>query len=133
MQLASQAGAKIHIDSRKVEPFVSNPTILKIISDNLLENAIIFNHQKTPVIKIEALSVDHGIRLTIQDNGIGIEPEILPHVYDMFFRGNERSKGNGLGLYIVKRAVNKLNGTIDIESVYGQGTTVRVQIPIEHG
>jgi signal transduction histidine kinase len=65
----------------------------------------------------------------VSDNGIGIDPVYLPRVFEMYFRANERSTGNGLGLYIVKKMVDKMNGRIEIKSELGKGTEVKIFIP----
>jgi signal transduction histidine kinase len=75
--------------------------------------------------------VDH-VNLEVEDNGQGIDPQFQDRIFDMYFRGNERSKGNGLGLYIVKKAVEKLNGQVTFTSVYGKGSTFSVSFPTNH-
>ena len=75
--------------------------------------------------------VDH-VNLEVEDNGQGIDPQFKDRIFDMYFRGNDRSKGNGLGLYIVKKAVEKLNGRITFSSVYGKGSTFLVSFPTNH-
>jgi signal transduction histidine kinase len=67
--------------------------------------------------------------VSIKDNGKGIEKEHLPNVYKMFYRATDDGAGSGLGLYIVKEAVDKLNGQIDIKSEVGKGTIVKFDIP----
>jgi signal transduction histidine kinase len=64
-----------------------------------------------------------------EDNGIGVEEQYLPRIFDMFFRASEQSEGFGLGMYIGKQTVEKLGGSIAIESTFGKGTTVSVRIP----
>jgi signal transduction histidine kinase len=63
------------------------------------------------------------------DNGIGIASHHLPKVFDMFFRAHEKSDGSGLGLYIVKKAVEKLGGTIKMDSQQSVGTRYEILIP----
>ena len=67
--------------------------------------------------------------LKVEDNGQGIAPEYHNRIFDMFYRGNEQSKGSGLGLYIVKEALVKLSGSIRLESVPGVGSTFIVKLP----
>ena len=71
------------------------------------------------------------MEITVQDNGQGVEEIYQDRLFDMFFRGNEQSKGNGLGLYIVKKAVNKLSGALHLETIYGKGTTISIWIPLK--
>ena len=109
--------------------FVSYPAMIKIILENIIENAIHFAGTDHPRISIRA-SVNPTITLVeIEDNGQGIQEEHKPRVFEMYFRANERSKGNGLGLYIAKKAVEKLNGKIWFQSNYRVGTTFTIEIP----
>jgi len=114
------------------DSFYSYPAMFKTIIENLIENAIHFSGFNQPYINIKAIQqVDH-VNLEVEDNGQGIDPQFKDRIFDMYFRGNERSKGNGLGLYIVKKAVEKLNGQITFFSVYGKGSTFLVSFPTNH-
>lgn len=66
----------------------------------------------------------------VGDNGIGIQTEYVNRVTEMFFRGSEQSKGNGLGLYVVSKATTKLLGHLTIESTFQVGTTIRCWFPL---
>jgi signal transduction histidine kinase len=70
-----------------------------------------------------------GAAVEIEDNGRGIAKEHLGNVCKMFYRATDDGAGSGLGLYIVKETIDKLNGSIDIDSEIGRGTMVRVSIP----
>ncbi len=86
---------------------------------------------KEPFIKIAAKVDGEAVIISVSDNGVGIEDEYKSRIFEMFFRGNESSKGNGLGLYIVKRAVGKLHGHVIFESQHGIGTTVTIWLPVK--
>ena len=73
------------------------------------------------------------IYFEIQDNGEGISPASLKRVFEMFYRGTSSSQGTGLGLYICKEIVNKLNGEISLQSELGKGTSVYFWIPNNRG
>ncbi|MBL7856459.1 MAG: tetratricopeptide repeat protein [Cyclobacteriaceae bacterium] len=115
------------------ESFVSYPAMVKIIMGNLIENGINFSGMQQPYIKMKAFRKDHELILQVSDNGQGIEQQYQDRIFEMYFRGNERSKGNGLGLYIVKKAVEKLQGTITLESTWGKGSIFTVQLPFYGG
>ena len=68
-------------------------------------------------------------RIEIQDNGIGVDKESQVKIFNMFYRVSHESVGSGLGLYIVKEAVSKLNGEIKVQSEIGTGTTFIIKIP----
>lgn len=111
------------------ESFCSYPALIMIIVQNLIENAIDFSTNISPIINLSALEKGGEVIIEVHDNGQGISPEYMERVFDMYFRANDRSKGNGLGLYIVKKTVQKLNGRIEISSFLRKGTTVRVFLP----
>jgi signal transduction histidine kinase len=70
------------------------------------------------------------LKIVVKDNGIGIPARIKDKVFEMFFRGTQICKGSGLGLYIVKNAVEKLNGSIQLMSTENVGTTLEINLPI---
>jgi PAS domain S-box-containing protein len=112
-------------------PFYSDYSRLLIILNNIVSNAVRYRDPRKKEsflgISIET-HVDKAI-LTFTDNGVGIAEEYLDKIFKMFFRANADSKGSGLGLYIVKSAVEKLNGTIQVNSKLGEGTTFVFEIP----
>lgn len=106
------------------------PTFIKNILENLIENAIVFRCHSNPRIMVNAELQGDGMIITVEDNGIGMEAEYIHRATEMFFRGSERSQGNGLGLYIVKKSTEKLNGEVTVQSVPRRGTIVTVRIPV---
>lgn len=110
-------------------PFRSYPAIIRIILVNLVENAIHFANPEQPQIDISITDPGHQVKIQIKDNGEGIKPEYQSRVFDMYFRASEKSKGNGLGLYIVRKSVERLNGAIQLESAHGAGTSITILLP----
>ena len=106
----------------------SYPALLKIIVENLVENSIFFGTSVDPVIRFKAYAFGNEVVIEVMDNGEGIPPEYQERIFEMYFRANERSKGNGLGLYIVKKAVEKLGGKITVSSKVHQGSLFSVTI-----
>jgi ligand-binding sensor domain-containing protein/signal transduction histidine kinase len=101
--------------------FDTDISMLNIILTNLLENAFFFSersHNKKVVIHLERENGAAIIR--VKDNGPGIRHEIRDKIFTMFFRGHESATGNGLGLYLVRDALQKINGTIDVETEEGE-------------
>jgi signal transduction histidine kinase len=100
---------------------------------NLLKNAIRATENGTIRVVVEARQGE--VVLTVEDNGIGIAPEELSHIWDRFYRvKNQRSsyvqeKGSGLGLVIVKKLVQLQSGNIEVESQLGKGTTFSISFP----
>ena len=100
----------------------------------LLDNAIKYSSEKTEVSVISK-QTDGKVEIKIQDHGIGIDKEDVPHIFDRFYRADKsRTKqhipGYGLGLSIAKRVVEFHKGTISVTSVVGEGTTFTLTFPI---
>ena len=81
-------------------------------------------------VKIEGGINDVGFSITISDNGIGIKDEHIENIFDMFFRATQKSEGSGLGLYIVKETLEKLNGSVKCKSSPEKGTTFEILLPL---
>jgi signal transduction histidine kinase/ligand-binding sensor domain-containing protein len=109
----------------------SDPERLKVILHNLIGNGIKYVDatKPSPSIWIESFFEGTTLVLQVKDNGIGIEESNHARIFDMFFRGSDRSKGSGLGLFIVKETVNKLKGAISLKSEYSVGTTFEIRLP----
>jgi signal transduction histidine kinase len=105
---------------------------LKVVLNNLIGNALKYSNPRhdEPMVFVKAGMKDHHLKIQIEDNGIGIDDEHLPKIFDMFYRASERSQGSGLGLCIVKETLNKLNGYIHVKSTYGHGSVFTVEVPV---
>lgn len=105
---------------------------LSVIFNNLISNAIKYSDESKPerFVTLTIRGSVNGLQLAIKDNGQGIMKDHISRVFNMFYRASELSKGAGLGLYIVKQAVDKLNGVIMLDSEEGKGTTFTITIPI---
>lgn len=104
---------------------------LKVVINNLLSNAYKYHQfdKHDPYIRIAASEKGQTIIMTIEDNGQGIAPEHHVRIFEMFYRASESSDGSGLGLYIVKETLDKLNGSISVTSTVGEGTEFIVTLP----
>ena len=124
-----------HIVSKKIEihgcaDFYSDAPRIETLFTNLLSNSLIYQSKdRIPAISISVRCDSNEAVITLKDNGIGISQEVLPHIFNMFYRGTTESHGAGLGLFIVKETVTKLNGTINIMSCAGLSTMVTITIP----
>lgn len=133
LQYAPEA-QKIHFESAIPHDLevLSDRSRLTIILSNLISNAIRYHDQgkEECFIRLQVLMSDFGFYLKVEDNGQGISPEYHQRIFDMFYRANEKSQGSGLGLYIVKETLEKLSGSIHLESAPGVGSTFTVRLPI---
>jgi signal transduction histidine kinase len=133
-ELLEKPGLSVKVEIEDgLPPLHTDPAKLKIVIKNLLNNAVKFT--ETGHVTISVRRMNDGAELSVADTGVGIAPEILPHIFDMFRQGDSsatrRYEGVGLGLYIVQRLVALLKGTVSVESNVGQGATFHVWLP--HG
>ncbi|MBX2899601.1 MAG: PAS domain-containing sensor histidine kinase [Cyclobacteriaceae bacterium] len=110
----------------------TDPSRLKVVINNLVSNAYKYHRfdQPDPFILIDALKKADHVLLSIKDNGKGIGPEHHTRIFDMFYRASESSEGSGLGLYIVKETLDKLEGSISVQSTVGVGSEFLVTLPL---
>ena len=113
--------------------FLGDSLRIKMILENLISNAIKFQNplEKNPSIKTTILMEENGVHILVSDNGIGISKEYLPNIFELFFRTEYSSQidGTGIGLYIVKEAIEKIGGTIDVTSTPLIGTSFKLVLP----
>ena len=129
MSKAESIRKTIHIKSKS--PFNSDVQRLDNLMTNLISNSIKYYNpaSEDPFIKVDISINTKEANVKIEDNGIGIKESNLDKVYDMFYRASASSKGSGIGLYIVKEIVEKLSGSVSVNSVLGKGTTFQLVIP----
>jgi PAS domain S-box-containing protein len=113
------------------DDFYTDRWRLAEILRNLISNAIKYRRLdiESPTIRVEVQIKDREAFISFSDNGIGIEPDKLLNIFDMFYRASTQSEGSGLGLYIVKNAVDKLAGQIDVFSRPQEGTEFKIILP----
>ncbi|MBX2922749.1 MAG: PAS domain-containing sensor histidine kinase [Chitinophagaceae bacterium] len=130
MKTQAKPGQEISFSFDGENEFVTDKRLLKNTLINLLSNAIKFSGENKPVY-LSASNRDSKLTITIQDSGIGIPPEDIPYLFDTFFRSKNASniQGTGLGLPIIKRYLNLLQGSIEVQSTLGKGTTFTVVLP----
>jgi signal transduction histidine kinase len=118
--------AIVENDADKIRTSVSH---CRIFLDNIIENSIDFCTPINPTLRISSNQSGDNLIIIIEDNGQGISAAIQHRIFEMYFRGNDNSRGNGLGLYIAKRAIDKLGGTISFISRLNEGTSFKITIP----
>lgn len=102
-----------------------------VLLKNLIGNSVKYKRNNVnSFVKFSLTKKNKMITITITDNGKGIEKESLSKVFEMFYRGCSDSVGSGLGLYICKEIIEKLEGTITLKSKYGLGTEINIKLPL---
>ncbi len=127
----SYSDLNVDFSGLEVSEVKNDKTRVKMILNNLLTNAM--KYQKhipdhRPYIKISSRKKLNSIIIDVEDNGEGIRQEVQSKIFDMFFRGHEKSVGSGLGLYIAREAAEKIQGTISMKSEYGKGSTFSLEL-----
>ena len=107
----------------------SDPELLSLVWNNLISNAVKF----TPdggTIGLILKTDDSSVIVQVRDTGCGMKPETGRHIFEKIFQGDtsHATQGNGLGLALVKRVIDILNGEIGVQSVYGEGSTFSVKL-----
>ncbi len=123
----------IDIDVDTPVPFHSDRHRLGVVLNNVISNAIRYQkpEAESQMVAIKVITTQSEACIVVKDNGIGIQKENHKKIFDMFYHISENSVGSGLGLYIVKETIEKLNGKIELESDLGKGTEFSIRIPNE--
>jgi signal transduction histidine kinase len=109
--------------------------LLKVAISNILSNAIKYQKQyqeHMPEVKIVSRQQNNLFEIHIEDNGEGIRDDIKEKVFDMFYRASAQSSGSGLGLYIARESIEKLKGSLSLESKFGEGSLFKITLPIRY-
>ncbi len=119
------------IKNEKKNQFYGDILRLEIIFANIISNAIKYQdlNKENPILDINIIFEDDYVNIIFEDNGIGIKEEYIKKIFDMFFRATDKGEGSGLGLYIVKQTIEKLGGSIQVKSQYGEGTSMNILLP----
>jgi PAS domain S-box-containing protein len=130
LKLISKPGQTIQSTYEGPELIFADKRLLKNILINLLSNALKFSAEGM-IIQILTKVNHRSTQISVMDRGIGISEEDQEHLFSSFFRGSNalNIQGTGLGLHIVKRYIDLMNGTVHLQSKLGEGTTVQITFP----
>ena len=111
----------------------SDGELLSLVWNNLISNAVKFTPQQG-TIGVRLRTEGDQVVVSVSDTGCGIKPEVGQHIFEKFYQGDtsHATQGNGLGLALVKRVVDILNGEISVQSVYGKGSVFTVKFRREN-
>ena len=119
----------ININIQQSSDFHSDSMMIYSIFQNIIENAIKYSDvtKSQSYLNIKIKVKEDQTTIEFEDNGIGIEDNLNEKVFEMFFRATDnKSGGNGLGLFIVKKSIEKLNGKVTLQSKLGEGTVTKI-------
>lgn len=111
----------------------SDRSLMNTIIQNLIENSIKYSRQdiEDPFVRIQIKqTAEDYMCVIVEDNGIGIDEKYHSKVFEMFYRANDEVQGSGLGMFILKSAVEKLEGEVSLVSEPGKGTKFVILLPI---
>ncbi|KVE05889.1 ATP-binding protein [Burkholderia anthina] len=134
---ARHLALECRIDPRLADGYVGDPTRLRQIVSNLVSNAIKFTERGSVTIEARPTGADgraHGVEVVVRDTGIGIAPESLPTLFDVYVQTDasiyRRFGGTGLGLPLCRRLARLMHGDLAVETRPGQGATFIVSLPL---
>ena len=120
-------GVAVTVEAAPELDALVNPDLLEQVVRNLADNAA--KHTRSGRIVLRAYPVGRSVRVEVEDTGVGMSAETQRHVFDRFYRGQDRdAEGFGLGLAIVRQAVRTLGGRVELDSAPGKGTLVRIEL-----
>ena len=120
-------------EKKEIEVFADTGQLQRVF-DNLLENSRKYAEKLPLQMQIHVKTQKNTAVICFRDNGVGVEKEKLPYIFEEFYRADEsrnQKKGNGLGLYIVKYLMKEMNGTVRAEN--DGGLAVYLELPLEEG
>jgi len=129
--MAQLGQLKVSIQVEENLVFYGDKKRVCIVLNNLITNAIKYSDtsKQDPFIRVSVEKREEGVEVKVSDNGEGIDAHDIQKIFDMFYRASQRSTGSGIGLYIVKEVVQKVRGTIDVQSRKFEGSEFALYFP----
>ena len=133
LKYSTQNKVEFKTDISFTHDIITDKARINTLLKNIIGNAFkyIKNNVNDSFVLFKAGIENNYLNITVSDNGEGIATEHLSKIFDMFYRASKSSTGTGLGLYICKEIMNKLNGEISISSKVNEGTSVFLKIPLK--
>lgn len=131
---AVKRGVQVDIDCPANVTINGNEEMLRLCVNELLTNAIKFNHKMEKIIKVQGANHGNSISLSVRDYGVGIRPQDVPHLFEPFFQVDDDFTGQingwGVGLSMVQRIAQLHNATVSVVSDRGLGSIFTIKFPL---
>ncbi|NCX96417.1 MAG: PAS domain S-box protein [Chitinophagia bacterium] len=126
-------GVMFKVNAQSDIVYATSPLHFQAIVDNIIANAVQFRKEGNMghQVNVSFLQTGNDYQFVVKDIGEGMTEEDQQRMFDMYYRGNQPMAGEGLGLYVVKKCVDKLHGSIEVESKPKSGTEITVSLPME--
>jgi|GEM_PF-1348443 len=123
----------VYIDINVQEPVRGDKALYRSVIQNLVENGLKYSDvsKDNPYFKILIKASEKRLTMIFEDNGLGIDSSLKDKIFEMFFKIDSTTEGSGLGLHIVKMALEKIGGKISLETAEGRGSTFTIEIPLK--
>jgi signal transduction histidine kinase len=130
LRFSAQGQIDLQLDIQTSPIIFSDRSRLGVLLKNIIGNSIKYRRKDIKsFVNFSLKRENHSLVMQVTDNGEGIDAQHLDKIFTMFYRGTTSSIGTGLGLYICKEIVNKLNGNLEVTSTLGKGTQMTITIP----
>jgi PAS domain S-box-containing protein len=130
LRFSDQGQMELILDIQTDPIVFSDKSRMGVLLKNIIGNSVKYRRKDiSSFVKFSLARKEGNLIMTVSDNGEGIDTQHLDKIFTMFYRGTTSSIGTGLGLYICKEIVNKLNGDLLVESKPGEGTTMTITLP----
>jgi signal transduction histidine kinase len=127
-QVVAAAGAQVTIEP--LPTVRADQAQMRTVFGNLLHNACKFSHpDRTPQVRVVAQRLERCWRVSVIDNGIGVDPDRREAMFVLFSRADKRVEGSGIGLATARRLVEAHGGRVGMDETSGGGTTVWLELP----
>jgi PAS domain S-box-containing protein len=122
----------INLNLAGIPEITSDSRYLQMVLENIVHNAFVFQYgSRKAELNVSFKVVGKKLQMVFEDNGEGMTPEVMENIFNMFYRGSQQSIGEGLGLYLTRSILDKLQGTIQVQSKYKVGSVFTIQLPID--